>query len=229
MVSSQETGSINAAFVVPVNNPVMLRNLEKNLEQKFSNYQVISVEGASSFFDAWRKGVKQSKHDYLVLTHQDVAFKSLPNLDELFKDEVGMVGVAGSKVITRQHPWWFEDGINRFIKGQLSGSIRHGWYGKLGIPSPFGFRGEVVVLDGVCLVTPKETLERVGIPDEDWADWAFYEHILSLRYREAGYRLKTVGIDMYHASTGNVNSPAFQKIRTRFIERYFNKIIEYRC
>lgn len=225
----QETGRLNASFIVPVNNRSLLHTLEANLEGRFGGYQLIPVEGANSFFDAWRQGVPQAKNDYLVLTHQDTTFKSIPDLDELFKEDVGMVGVAGSKVITRQHPWWFEDGLKRFIKGQLSGTIRHGWYGKLGIPVPFGLHGEVVVLDGVCLVTPKETLERVGIPDEDWADWAFYDHILSLKYRQEGYQLKTTAIDLYHSSTGRTNSPAFQAIRTKFIEQYFDKVTEYRC
>lgn len=219
--------NLNASFVIPVNNRGLFRQLEENLERRFTDYQVIPVEGASSFFDAWRQGVPQANRQYLVLTHQDVKFKSFPRLEGLFRDDVGMVGIAGSRVIEKDNPWWANDYISRLLKRKLSGSIYHGRYGKLGVLSYFGPRGEVAVLDGVCLVTPKETLERVGIPDQDWASWHFYDHILSLRYRQEEQRLMTAPINMYHHSTGDAGSEKFNQIRDRFVQEYFKSTDKY--
>lgn len=216
---------LDASFILPVNNPDLLHRLESNLAQHFTGHQVIPIEGATSFFDAWRQGLPQVKNKYVILTHQDVMLSKIPPLDSLFEGKTGMVGVAGSTVIDRKYPWWFERGV---LSGQLSGSIRHGWIGRLGIPGYLGPRREVVVLDGVCLITPTEILKKVGIPTEDWAAWHFYDHILSLKYREKGFTLKTVPIGIVHDSTGDNTSEQFRQVKEQFVEEYFKDQESYR-
>lgn len=152
-------------------------------------------------------------------------FQSFPALEDLFSEKVGLVGVAGSKIIDRQHPWWFN--WSRLLKGQLSGSIYQGSLATLGIKSVFGKLGEVVVLDGVCLITPQETLKEVCTPNQEWASWDFYDHVLSLEYRRHGHKLITAPIKMFHGSTGYATGERFKRAQEMFVREYFADVDRY--
>lgn len=147
---------MNCSFIVPVNNEKQYEKLQKSLTD-FKDYELIPIRGAKSFFDAWRQGLKKVTKKYICLTHQDTEYVGIPDLDKYFKDKVGMIGTAGTTVLHVDQPWWFSK--ERFMGGILSGQIFYpeGNENKL---SPFGSFGEVVVLDGVCMITTKEILGR---------------------------------------------------------------------
>lgn len=207
------------SVIVPTTDDNQLSKLEHSLLKLGLDFEFIPIYNATSFFDCWQKGVKSAKGNYLMLTHQDTEYHYIPDLNEefAFEEGLGMVGVAGSKTLDSREPWWFS--TNRLKRGELSGKIYHDGEEATGL-SVFGPYGKVRTLDGVCLITPKETLLKVGIPNYDWCTWDYYDHVICEEYIRKNYYLKTVPILMTHRSAGGDKRPSFFKAQSEFIKKY---------
>ncbi len=209
------------SFILPATDKTKVKSLSDSLDQLGQPFELLPIYEATSFFDCWRKAVPKAKGDYLCFTHQDTKFNYIPPLKDYLKGDVAMVGVAGTTVIHKDQPWWFSK--ERLYANLLSGSIKH-----TGSPQPdiFGKLGNVVILDGVCIITQKDKLLKVGIPDIDWAKWDFYDHIISLEYIKKGYKLQTIPIEMTHDSTGGGQDTFIQNMN-RFRDEYLS--VTYRA
>jgi hypothetical protein len=218
---------LNAAFIVPVNDEKQFKNFEKSLTD-YEDYEVIPVRGATGFFDAWEKGLKKVTKKYVILTHQDTEFIGIPDLDKYFdkpflsegedSPQVGMVGTAGSTILHRDQPWWFS--AERFQGSILSGQV---FYYEDGKPRAniFGPFGEVVVLDGVCMITTKEILKSIKFPKG--YTWDFYDQVLSLEIIKKGYKLLTIPLVITHVSKGGDKRPSFFDSMDKFRDTYLDK------
>lgn len=211
---------LDASIIFPATDEKFVVNFKKHLSQRFTNYEVIPIYNAKSFFDAWRKGMAVASKTFVVLTHQDIEFYDFPNIEDIIRDKIGLIGVAGSTIITRENPWWFN--YTRFIKGQLSGFTYYKVNDLIKIPVKRGHYGRVVVLDGICLITKKKILMEVGIPKERWATWDFYDQILSLKYLDAGYKLKTVPIKLAHLTLPKIKRKTFWSSEKKFCKYFFS-------
>jgi len=211
--------NINASFIFPATEARLANRLINTLGNKFTNFEAFPLYGMNSFFQTWRNGLSKAKKKYLVLTHQDVEFISIPDLDKIFSENTGMIGPAGTKIITKKDPWWFSPG--RLENNHLSGEVFHKKGGKRMTKSFYGKYGEVLVLDGVCLITEKEILAKVGVPKITWARWDFYDHVISLKFINKGYTLKTSPIKLVHFSSGEKRRPDYFKNQEIFVKTYF--------
>ena len=197
------------------------------------------------FFEAWRQGLKKATKKYICLTHDDTEYVAIPDLDKylekiyiaengkiynnpvLPETRIGMIGIAGTTVLHRDQPWWFS--TERLHGGILSGQVWNTEDGKKNSYSSFGPFGEVVTLDGVCMFTTKEILEDVGIPKIDYGKSGqvysldFYDHVISLKYIKAGYKLLTVPIILVHGSKGGDKRPSFFESMDKFRDEYLDK------
>jgi len=207
------------SFLVPATKKEDIERLDKSLKELKMEYELIPIYGATSFFDAWKTGLKKAHGEYLCLTHQDTRYIGIPDLDKYFKDKVGMIGVAGTTVLHRDQAWWFSQ--ERLLGHILSGQIFHTEGDKQSL-SVFGPFGEVVVLDGVCMITTKKILEEV-LPtclEKNYGTWDFYDHIVSLELIKRGYKLLTIPIIMVHDSKGGDKRPSFFESEGKFKEEY---------
>lgn len=207
---------IKYSFIIPTLDLKKLKNFKLPPES-----ELIPVVGAKSFFDAWGKGIEKAKGEYLVLTHDDTEYIDFPDAEDyLLYGDGGtvMIGTAGTTVLHKDQPWWFSK--ERYLGGILSGQI---WNGEE--HSFFGEFGEVVALDGVCLITRKEILKEL-LPDllsKDYGTWDFYDQILSLELIKRGYRLFTVPMKINHASKGGDKRPSFFDSLDKFKAEYLDK------
>jgi GT2 family glycosyltransferase len=211
------------SFIVPATDKKQIKTLETSLEALGMPFELIPIYGATSFFDAWRKGVPKAKGEYLCLTHQDTKFVAFPDPAKYLKDKVGMLGTAGTTVLHKDQPWWFSQ--ERFLGHILSGQIWNTEMGKDPSMSVFGDFGEVVVLDGVCLITTKKILEEVlpSCLDKGYGTWDFYDHVISLELIKKGYKLLTVPIVIVHGSKGGDKRPSFFESMEKFTKEYLDK------
>jgi hypothetical protein len=238
-------------FITPYREKVNFEAFKCRILDKFPRSQVIGYKGDDygSFFGVWRKALPEVKNKYICLTHDDTEYLEIPDLNKYFDnskrkleymnecakngemldqikfekialEKIGMVGVAGTTVLHKDQPWWFSG--ERLLGRILSGQIYHRGE-KENELSDFGPYGEVVVLDGVCMITTKEILEDVGIPEKDYGTFDFYDHILSLEYIKKGYKLLTVPIKMIHNSKGGDKRQSFYDSLGRFTEEYLDK------
>lgn len=223
-------------FITPYRDIKQAEKWRVKLLKKFPKAQVILINGnmdkggVKSFFDVWKKALPDIKNKYVCLTHDDTEYLEIPDLHNYFAndngkwrveeyDHVGMIGVAGTTVLHKDQPWWFSK--ERALGHILSGEIYHtGDKGKE--ISIFGDFGEVVVLDGVCLITTKELLEEI-LPvclEKDYGTWDFYDHIFSLEYLKKGYKILTVPIKMIHSSRGGDKRQSFFDSLEKFKNEY---------
>ena len=167
--------NINASFIFPATEARLANRLINTLGNKFTNFEAFPLYGMNSFFQTWRNGLSKAKKKYLVLTHQDVEFISIPDLDKIFSENTGMIGPAGTKIITKKDPWWFSPG--RLENNHLSGEVFH---------------------------------------KKD-----FYDHVISLKFINKGYTLKTSPIKLVHFSSGEKRRPDYFKNQEIFVKTYF--------
>ncbi len=203
------------SFIIPTKDLKKLKNFKIPQDS-----ELIPVLNAKSFFDAWSKGLKTSKGEYLVLTHDDTQWVEFPDLEPILKTGVGMIGTAGTTVLHKDQPWWFS--TERFLGGILSGQIWNNEKGKEVSYSRFGAYGRVVALDGVALVLAKKTLEQIlpTLLKKDYGTWDFYDQILSLELIKKGYKLETYPMKIIHASKGGDKRPSFFDSLDKFKAEY---------
>jgi hypothetical protein len=221
--------TLNCSFIVPYREKANADRWEKKLKEDFPDAKVIAINGdaakggATSFFDVWAKALPQVKTKYVCLTHDDTEYIGIPDLDKYFKDKVGMIGIAGTTILHKDQPWWFS---TERLHGQiLSGQVWNTEVDKPNSYSSFGSFGEVVVLDGVCMITTKKILEEV-LPTclkKDYGTWDFYDHIISLELIKRGYKLFTVPIVLLHGSKGGDKRQSFFDSLDKFKDEYLNK------
>lgn len=215
---------LNCTFITPYREKEIFLKWKKKLEAKYDDIQVLGIDGnassggAKSFFDAWKRALPEVTKKYICLTHDDTEYLEVPDLDKLFKKDVGMIGVAGTTVLHKDQPWWFSG--ERMGGGMLSGEIWNTEEGKEDSHSVFGPYGEVVVLDGVCMLTTKKIIEDVGIPEKDYGTFDFYDHIISLEFIKKGYKIFTAPIKILHKSKGGDKRPSFFDSLDKFKAEY---------
>lgn len=216
---------LNCSFVIPYRNKEVADKWKEKLLETYPDAEVIMINGdaskggAKSFFDVWRQALPKVTKKYVCLTHDDTEYIGIPDLDKHFTKGVGMVGIAGTTVLHKDQPWWFSQ--ERYLGHILSGQV---WNKEEGKPSMsvFGPFGEVVVLDGVCMITTKKILEEV-LPtclEKDYGTWDFYDHIISLELIEKGYKLLTIPIVLIHGSKGGDKRQSFFDSLDKFKKEY---------
>src|SRR3989344_8958798 len=62
------------SVIFPANDYSLAAKLVASLNSQYPEAEVTPVFGANSFFDAWKKGLKKTKGNTLIFTHQDVEF-----------------------------------------------------------------------------------------------------------------------------------------------------------
>ena len=208
---------LDASVIIVSREKDNVGRVEKSLTRKFEGFEVIAVYGAGSMFSGWRRGVAKAKKKYLMFCHDDVEFLDIPCLDYEMDKETGLIGLAGSREIDVDNSWWYDP--KRLVEGKLSGQIFRRGSDDIYV-SYFGYYSEVVVVDGVCMVTTKKKLAQVGgIPKIRWARWHYYDHVLALSFRNK-LKLKTIPIQLIHDSRGAEESEVAEaeKVKERFGE-----------
>jgi hypothetical protein len=220
---------MNCSFIIPYREKKNVDAWEKRLKKTYPEAEVIPINGdaksggAKSFFDVWQQALPKVTKKYVCLTHDDTEYVGFPDLDKYFIDGVGMVGTAGTTVVHKDQPWWFSG--ERLLGKILSGQIWNTEDGGKASHSDFGPFSEVVVLDGVCMVTTKEILADV-LPEclkKDYGTWDFYDHILSLELIKRGYKLLTVPFVIIHGSKGGDKRQSFFDSLDKFRQEYLDK------
>jgi hypothetical protein len=209
------------SFIVPATKKELIKRLSTSLDQLGIDFELIPIYGATSFFDCWKQALPKVKGEYVCLTHQDVRFLAFPDPKKYLKDKVAMIGTAGTTVLHKDQPWWFSK--ERHFGYLLSGQIWHTG-DKQPELSVFGSFGNVISLDGVCLITTKEILEEI-LPTclkKDYGTWDFYDQIISLELIKKGYKLLTVPIVMVHDSKGGDKRPGFFESEKKFKDEYLD-------
>lgn len=205
--------------------------LKTNIQETIGlEHELIVIDNSKnnySIFEAFNKGIDKSKGEILCFLHDDI-FISTQNwggiLNDLFNEnvDVGMIGIAGTKLKTRMpSAWW--DCPQPFRAANLIQHIgeksREHWN--------YGFSEkldqEVVAIDGVFMAVRKD--KRINF-NENLEGFHNYDVSLCIDYRRFGYRvLVTNRILLEHFSLGTLDRKWYEST-VRFHELYKNHLPE---
>jgi GT2 family glycosyltransferase len=229
------------SIVVCSINKNLFQDLSTNINKTIGNsvFEIIPIDNKKeklSIARAYNKGLELAKFNIVLFIHEDILFHTSnwgKILLAFFKKDnsIGLVGVAGSKIKTKFPSGWWENDpalLNKFI-------LQHYPNGKKNLMKA-GFNSsnleEMVVIDGVFMAMRKIPKIRF---DERLTGFHFYDQGISLRIRNAGYRVMVNNkILIEHFSYGNkdVNwlksSIKFQKLYSEHLPQTLvgNKVLK---
>ena len=208
-----------------------ISNLEKTVGVRFELIHIDNSEGKYSIFEAYNTGIFQSKFPFLCFVHEDVLFHTKNWGEKLIAHlsipETGIVGIAGSDMVTRVPSSWAASGKKMHLIQSQKGKKE-----SREIKVPEGFHGkskDVILLDGVFLSMRKEITEKVKFSTY-LKGFHGYDLDISLQSVSEGYVNKVAyNILLEHFSKGKKNATYYrnliaifthwQQLLPRFIHR----------
>ncbi len=198
-------------------------NLSKNIEKTICcNYELIVIDNSQnqfSIFEAYNLGIKNSHGEYLCFIHDDILFHTMgwgSVINRVFKEnnEIGLIGIAGSKMKTRMPSTW-SDCEEHF---KVFNIIQHYKNGKAELQSK-GFSNHnkhetVVAIDGVFMAGRKNSLIRFN---EKIKGFHNYDLNISFEYFIHNYKIiVTKEILIEHFSIGTINKSWYKSSLTLY-------------
>ncbi len=191
----------------------------------------------TSIFDAYENGIDELQadpDDIIILCHDDIKILTDPLVftsllkEKLRKPKVGFVGVAGTKILSKEAVWWDKD---LWERGFHSGHVFHGSDITKADDTHFGKLGKVTVLDGLFLAATKKTLRSIQItkPKSFEGEWDFYDIFYTTQTFLKQKENYTLPIQIMHESKGELaGRDSWHKNREAYI-RLFNDHLPLRA
>jgi len=132
----------------------------------------------------------------------------------LSKQDTGFLGVAGSLGLTLETAAWWNN-------PELTGGVIHTTADGRGSLNPYGPWGRALVLDGMLLMAPRRTFQKIEPPATNSKEFHFYDLELTLAAHNAGLKNWTIPLMMVHESGGaKVTDPEWLRGLNSFLERH---------
>jgi glycosyltransferase involved in cell wall biosynthesis len=182
-------------------------NIEKTIGCSYELIVINNSDAKYSIFEAYNIGIKKSTSDFLCFLHDDILIHTedwgikLKNIFEKNKN-VGLVGVAGSKIKTKMpSAWWDCPQEMRVINiiQHFSNKSKEHW--NIGFTNKL--LEEVVVIDGVFMAWRKD--DRIKFNEKQIG---FHNYDLNISFENIKYGYKIIVTDeilIEHFSKGNLN------------------------
>lgn len=184
------------------------KNIEKTIGYEYELIVIDNSENKYSIFEAYNKGIKNSKGKYLCFIHDDILFHTLEwgkVLIRIFEDDnkIGLIGIAGAKIKTRTPSAWWDCPQ----KYRVINVIQHTNNNKIE-KQVVGFKQnsvqeEVVAIDGVFMFMRKVK----GITfNNKIKGFHNYDLNLSFEHKIKGNKVVVTNqVLIEHFSQGNIN------------------------
>lgn len=195
-------------------------NFAENIKQTIGcDYELIAIDNHDnkySIFQAYTKGLEQSKGDILCFMHDDIKFMSSNwgrILQEHFAkyEKCGCIGIAGGHILPKCITGWSLCGICsvNIMQGKYEGNEQKFIENKID-----SLRREptiVASLDGVLLCFPKTIFEKIKWDTETFNGFHFYDTDICMQVNKSGYECHIDwDILLAHRSPGNANKSFFE-------------------
>lgn len=181
------------------------------------------VKDAKSMTSGYNEAMKRSDAKYKVYLHQDTFIINknfIYDMLEVFNssDKIGMIGLAGAKVIPANGVWWESEHTYGKVHENHTGNMN-----LLAFNEVINIYEEVKAIDGLIMITQYDIPWR----EETFDGWHFYDVSQSVEFTMAGYKVvvpKQEEIWCIH-DCGPVNTgKEYEKYRNVFLDEYSTKI-----
>jgi glycosyltransferase involved in cell wall biosynthesis len=189
-----------------------LDSLKSNIEDTIGcPYELIVLDNSNSeysIFSAYNLGIERSRGNILCFIHEDVLFHTPDwggKLKNIFSQnfQTGIVGVAGSKIISEIPSGWWEQPSTALVKNIL----QHRPDGRVELLTggfEDGKEQEVAVIDGVFMCLRRDS--RINF-NKNLEGFHNYDQSVCLDYLKKNYKvLVTNQILLEHFSNGTIDS-----------------------
>lgn len=205
------------SIVICSRNPGIGEALRKNIDETIGvPYELIVVDNSRneySIFTAYNLGVSRCKFDVICFMHDDIVYRSdrwgAVALDHFKDPTVGMIGVGGSRYLSRIPSIWWAGGLGMTddAKGTIcQNSIETDpltpWDSTRRVINPAQSVAEdVVVLDGLWFCIRRDLFGAISFDAATYDGFHFYDLDISLQVRQTTKRLQVVyGLTIEHVS-----------------------------
>ena len=178
--------------------------------------------GEKSLTQVYNEGLKNSKYDIVVFSHDDVILSDgwgKKIIKHFQNTDYGILGKAGTTDMSEVGRWWQDT-------TKMIGIVSHSHEGKTWENRySANFEDEVietVVLDGLFFVTHKERIKAKF--DENFKGFHFYDVDFTFNNHLNGVKVGVMfDIKITHKSIGMTNDE-WEKNREQFVEKYKDKL-----
>ncbi len=200
------------SIIICSRNSGIAPELSSNIDATIGcGYEMVIIDNSDnrySIFQAYNKGIEESKSDILCFIHDDILFHSNgwgQKIIEIFNSDIqiGLIGVAGSKAKTKAPSGWWNvphelKQVN-IIQHVETGEVERWEYGLEN-----ELLTEVVAIDGVFIAARKD--KNISF-DASLKGFHNYDLNISLQYKAKGYKVMvSKEIVIEHFSNGNINN-----------------------
>ncbi len=200
-----------------------LENIKNTIGEKYELIVIDNAENKYSIFEAYNLGIEQSKGTFWCFVHDDVVFLTKNwglKIKEIFESdsEIGLIGVAGSKVKTRMPSAWWDcphhlmvTNIIHHLPNNTKNKQYHGF--------DYGDNVEVAVIDGVFMAARVNAYIAF---DEKLKGFHQYDLDLSLQYINQGFKIMVTNqVLIEHFSVGKLDESWLKSV-FKFHSHYNN-------
>ncbi len=218
-MDKNQIGNNYISFVIAVNDEIDFNKSKKSIGRLIEQPDIVKIKNVKSIFNAYDKGTKLARNNIICYMHQDVELRWPNNwhiiINKYFSEKkTGFIGVAGSKSLTKLAVWWEKDFSGGGYTGQRVEKEHNEQYHLL------GDLGEVLVLDGVMLITTKKVLKKIGGWSKDKMEgWDFYDISATFRAHLKGFRNYTVPLTIKHKDIGE-KRPEWYNAKKKWAKKY---------
>ncbi|WP_238902587.1 glycosyltransferase [Clostridium sp. YIM B02506] len=215
------------AFISCVNNEQLYDECVKYIENLIIPYgikiELIPIRGAKSIMQGYNMGMKKTDAKYKVYLHQDtfIINKNFINdILEIFETDnnIGMLGVIGSKAIPTNAIWW--ESYNNYGKvyNNPTGNME-----LLAFQDIDDIYEKVQAIDGLIMITQHDIEWREDIFD----GWDFYDLSQCVEFIKVGYNVVIPRQEepwcLHDCGIINIGEN-YERLRNIFIDEYSKQI-----
>lgn len=201
------------------------KQLSENIAESVGcTYELIVIDNSQnqySIFEAYNIGIKKSKGIYWCFIHDDILFRTQDwgqKIEGIFEEniEIGLIGVAGSKIKTRMpSAWW--DCPHEFIVVNITHQLKDKEIDIQNHGFEYNDTVEVSIIDGVFMVG-RATASICF--DEKLKGFHHYDLYLCLQYLKNQFKIVVTNLVLIeHFSVGNIDE-CWIKSALVFDEKY---------
>jgi GT2 family glycosyltransferase len=177
-------------------------------------HEIIRISDARSLAEGYNRGIKASRGQTLILSHDDIEILS-PDFSQVLASRLSsydLIGVAGTTLLNQ--PTWIAAGLPHIF-----GQVAH--------PRPDGYCidmysaacrvvGNIQAMDGLFLAMRRGLAEKIAFDEVNFDGFHLYDIDFTYRAFLAGFRLAVCSdILLFHASAGS-----FDNVWMRYGERF---------
>ena len=182
------------SIIICSREPNIPLELQQNIVRTIGcEYELIIVDNSHNkyyIFQAYNEGVNRSKGDILCFMHDDIMMhtKGWGNTieEELKDDTIGMIGVAGSHLMSKSPMYWWSSPFIAQYNWETDGETTQK---NATIDTFKGRFADVAVVDGLFFCIPRRLFKTLHFDDKNYTGFHAYDMDMSMQVQALGKRV----------------------------------------